>query len=95
MVTHSQMISADTLSDELHQKYDAMSAEELNVSERGVSIAGRMMTHTYGQGIFRYIARHGRPYSAIFLVMIYQKVSITEQFKNDSFRCRCQNENEN
>ncbi|MBG2913749.1 lysine--tRNA ligase [Proteus cibarius] len=34
----------DALSDELHQKYDAMSAEELEAANVEVSIAGRMMT---------------------------------------------------
>ncbi|MGO2105502.1 MAG: lysine--tRNA ligase [Proteus vulgaris] len=34
----------DALSDELHQKYDAMSAEELETANVEVSIAGRMMT---------------------------------------------------
>ncbi|MCT6518828.1 lysine--tRNA ligase [Proteus vulgaris] len=34
----------DSLSDELHQKYDAMSAEELEAANVEVSIAGRMMT---------------------------------------------------
>ena len=34
----------DSLSNELHQKYDAMSAEELEAANVEVSIAGRMMT---------------------------------------------------
>ncbi|MBI6530268.1 lysine--tRNA ligase [Proteus vulgaris] len=34
----------DALSDELHQKYDAMSAEELAAANVEVAIAGRMMT---------------------------------------------------
>ncbi|WP_193014738.1 lysine--tRNA ligase [Proteus sp. FME41] len=34
----------DALSDELHQKYDAMSAEELEAANVEVAIAGRMMT---------------------------------------------------
>ncbi|MBG6027704.1 MULTISPECIES: lysine--tRNA ligase [Proteus] len=34
----------NALSDELHQKYDAMSAEELEAANVEVSIAGRMMT---------------------------------------------------
>lgn len=34
----------DAMSDELHQKYDAMSAEELEAANIEVAIAGRMMT---------------------------------------------------
>ncbi|WP_338192799.1 OB-fold nucleic acid binding domain-containing protein, partial [Proteus mirabilis] len=34
----------DAMSDELHQKYDAMSAEELDAANVEVAIAGRMMT---------------------------------------------------
>ncbi|HCH50179.1 MAG TPA: lysine--tRNA ligase [Proteus sp.] len=34
----------DAMSDELHQKYDAMSAEELEAANVEVAIAGRMMT---------------------------------------------------
>ncbi|EEG85329.1 lysine--tRNA ligase [Proteus penneri ATCC 35198] len=34
----------DSLSNELHQKYDAMSAEELEAANVEVAIAGRMMT---------------------------------------------------
>src|SRR5699024_10170227 len=34
----------DAMSDELHQKYDAMSAEESDATNVEVAIAGRMMT---------------------------------------------------
>ena len=52
----------DSLSNELHQKYDAMSAEELEAANVEVSIAGRMMTRRImGKASFATLQDMGSP----------------------------------
>lgn len=73
----------DVISEQLHRQYDDKSAEELEALNIEVAIAGRMMTRRImGKASFATIQDMGGKFSFTFLVMICQKVFITNSLKN-------------